>query len=96
MPVTVLAHGVLYDASGTKYRTLETNVLVQPDAPVNVVLLVNYQLLPKKIIPLVVDLHMVRFFFVCVHSSELTIPYLMRYRVISTQRVARIVYNPTE
>lgn len=58
------------------HHALETDVFVQPDAPVYLIFFVNRKLFPKEIVALLVYLLVVLLVGTCVHRTEFAIPYL--------------------
>ena len=65
--------------------TLKPNILVQPDAPADLVSFVNGELLPEEVISLLVYRLVVRVFGTRINGAELAVPNLQRRRT-STER----------
>ena len=57
-----------------KGHTLESDILVQPDAPTGLVFLVDGKLLPQQVVTLVVDLFVVLIFNTGINRTKLAIP----------------------
>lgn len=56
------------------HHTLHPNILIQPDRPWNLILIIYLELRPEQIIPLLVNLRRVLVTGVRVHGAELAVP----------------------